>query len=200
MQKLQDLEGLKKEITDAAAAEVNTTIEKAEAAAREHLEAARQQGEKLQREILAAAKETAVEKRRRILSNAALAERKQILAAKQELLDQAFAATQQELGQLPLAEYQQVIRQLLGACATEDCTEVLIAPSEQERITQELVDTVVPKSKLMLVVTDAVEAGGFVLRGKNLEINCTLSTLVAQARERLTSEVAKVLFKEGSQQ
>lgn len=166
------------------------------------IEKARSEAEKSRRRILDKARATAEERRRRILTIAELEGRKAVLAAKEALLEEAFATALKNLRELDTPSYQQVIRSLLLRSVRTGSEEVVISPEDQDRLTPEFITSVNQEIRLRTRgkgLTLASErrplgGGGFVLRSGGVEINNSFAALLAMQREELEPEVAAVLF------
>mgnify|MGYP003192207116 CR=1 FL=1 len=103
-----------------------------------------------------------------------LACRQRVLAAKQQLIDEAFARTAQALTALPQAEYVD----LLASLAAENGSGDAKKPGAAFRLSEETRDT----------------GGGLVLRRGRVELNCSFTEKLRQLRQEESSAVAQLLF------
>ena len=141
-----------------------------------------------------------------------LACRQRVLAAKQQLIDEAFARTAQALAALPQADY----IDLLAALAAENGSgdeELLLSARDREAVT-EAVDVPVICGGGVGCAQDVVDAanarkpgasfhlsgetrdtgGGLVLRRGRVELNCSFTEKLRQLRQEESSAVARLLF------
>ncbi|MGI6575010.1 MAG: V-type ATP synthase subunit E [bacterium] len=158
--------------------------------------------EKMQRQSEAKAKAEAEERRRRILTIAELDGRKAVLAAKEEMLEEAFATALKQLQALDIPSYQAIIRPLLLASSETGSEEVIISPADVERITPEFIAGVNAELRAQgkgqgLTLSEEkrpLPGGGFILRAGGVEINNSFAALLKLQREELEPQVAAILF------
>lgn len=148
------------------------------------------------------AKIKSVEEKNKVLSAAKLQQRQDLLAEKQELIEETFRKALEEINKMQTGEYRKFIKRLLFK-AVEDGDEKVIISQGEKRITQKLLEEVNSKLKengkrgeLKLSPERRKMQGGFVLQKGRFEINCSLEESFASVREELASEVAKELFGE----
>ena len=142
----------------------------------------------------------AAEERERLSSSAAVECRKMELAAKQELLNEAFAVAVEELCHLPREKYLALIASLAAEVA-EGGEEMILSPQDASEIGPEVVllaNTALREAgkpgKLTLSAEPRSIPGGFILSHGDVELNCAFDTLVRLQREKLEKEVAAILF------
>ena len=140
------------------------------------------------------------ERRERLSSSAAVECRKMELAAKQELLNEAFAAAVEELCHLPREKYLALIASLAAEVA-EGGEKMILSPQDASEIGPEVVllaNTALREAgkpgKLTLSAEPRSIPGGFILSHGDVELNCAFDTLVRLQREKLEKEVAAILF------
>ena len=126
--------------------------------------------------------------------------RKMELAAKQELLNEAFAVAVEELCHLPREKYLALIASLAAEVA-EGGEEMILSPQDASEIGPEVVllaNTALREAgkpgKLTLSAEPRSIPGGFILSHGDVELNCAFDTLVRLQREKLEKEVAAILF------
>ena len=126
--------------------------------------------------------------------------RKMELAAKQELLNEAFAVAVEELCHLPREKYLALIASLAAEVA-EGGEEMILSPQDASEIGSEVVllaNTALREAgkpgKLTLSAEPRSIPGGFILSHGDVELNCAFDTLVRLQREKLEKEVAAILF------
>ena len=125
-----------------------------------------------------------------------LACRQRVLAAKQQLIDEAFARAAQALAALPQAEY----GDLLAALAAENGSgdeELLLSAHDRETVGAAVVDAANakrPGTAFRLSDETRDTGGGLVLRRDRVELNCSFTEKLRQLRQEESSAVAKLLF------
>ena len=125
-----------------------------------------------------------------------LACRQRVLAAKQQLIDEAFARAAQALAALPQADY----IDLLAALAAENGSgdeELLLSAHDRETVGAAVVDAANakrPGAAFRLSEETRDTGGGLVLRRGRVELNCSFTEKLRQLRQEESSAVAKLLF------
>ena len=125
-----------------------------------------------------------------------LACRQRVLAAKQQLIDEAFARTAQALAALPQADY----IDLLAALAAENGSgdeELLLSAHDRETVGAAVVDAANakrPGAAFRLSEETRDTGGGLVLRRDRVELNCSFTEKLRQLRQEESSAVAQLLF------
>ena len=168
-------------------------------------------------------KETA-ERLERLSSAAQMEKRKLALAAKQEVLGEAFDLALDKLCSLPEEDYIALLTRLAVEASETGKEQLIFSEADRARVGKQVViaaneclvkgvaDTkvgallgkVVNSTAAMVtgtgLLTLAQETrkmrGGFVMLDNDVEINCTFETLVRLQREKLEKQVAQVLFPE----
>ncbi|MBN2565082.1 MAG: V-type ATP synthase subunit E [Candidatus Eisenbacteria bacterium] len=146
------------------------------------------------------AEQHAAEERNRITTLARLSVRRELLDAKQALIDRVFNEAGTRIEKLSRDEYRTFIGGLLEEYVESGDEEVLIGEGET-RIDQPFLDSVGAKigrgKGLRLSDERRRIRGGFILRSGRVETNCVLETILRDAREKLETEIASVLFGDG---
>ena len=125
-----------------------------------------------------------------------LACRQRVLAAKQQLIDEAFARPAQALAALPQADY----IDLLAALAAENGSgdeELLLSARDREAVGAAVVDAAnarKPGASFHLSGETRDTGGGLVLRRGRVELNCSFTEKLRQLRQEESSAVARLLF------
>jgi vacuolar-type H+-ATPase subunit E/Vma4 len=137
------------------------------------------------------------EKKSRILATARMANAKELLAVKQQLLDELFKAFRDRLNSLPDNEYRDLMAGLMKKAVMHGDEEVLLGRDEH-RIDQKLVSEVNsslgPKGGLKLSAHRADCEKGFVLARGNVRTNVSVAVLIEQARTGIENKLAARLF------
>ena len=151
--------------------------------------------------ILERGKKAALERKERLANMAQMESKKDVLAAKQEMLDQVFEGALKTLVMLPSDEMVKLLAELAAKASISGTEEVIFAESDKDAIGAKVVEAanriLSGKGKNAgLVLSDKTAAiqGGFLLNDKNVEVNCAFETLVRLTRGTIAGQVAKVLF------
>ena len=125
-----------------------------------------------------------------------LACRQRVLAAKQQLIDEAFARTAQALAALPQAEYVDLLASLAAENGSGD-EELLLSAHDRETVGAAVVDAAnakKPGAAFRLSEETRDTRGGLVLRRDRVELNCSFTEKLRQLRQEESSAVAQLLF------
>ncbi|MCK4591578.1 MAG: V-type ATP synthase subunit E [Candidatus Latescibacteria bacterium] len=186
-----------------AQAEANKIIRQAEAEIAEIKKDAQDEIDLIEAEATKQAILQAEEEKERLISTAEMGLKQEFLREKQTLLDETFQRARDKVLTMRPEQYKELMGGLLIAAAESGDAEVIVAESDKDRITAELLEKVNQKlqaggkkGKLRLSAENRNIPGGFVLRKGRKEINCSLQTIFATARMELESEVAAILFAE----
>lgn len=146
-------------------------------------------------------KERAQEREENLVGAAHLEARKQTLAAKQSMVDKAFAIAQEQLLALSGQEYISFLARLAAASANSGTEQVILSPEDKaqygESVLKEANETLVSKGlpgSLTLADETRETGGGLILRDALTETNCTIETLLRLYRSELSAQVAATLF------
>lgn len=120
--------------------------------------------------------------------------RKMQLNAKQELIEESFGKALEKLQQLDIADYVKFIVSKLGDYRSEK-GEILLNKADFQRIGKALIEEL-RGTDLTVSEENADISGGFILRQGNISYNSSLEMLLEDAKEAMTSEIAKTLFGE----
>ena len=135
----------------------------------------------------------------RFVRNAKLNARKDILTAKQEAMDMAFAAAKAKLEAMDEDKYVAWLADM--ACEASDGSGELILSKRDAALGDKIVakanEALLAKGKKaeLTVSTETQDLdAGFVLRDGKLEVNCTLSAILDMKRKDIAAAVADMLF------
>jgi V/A-type H+-transporting ATPase subunit E len=127
--------------------------------------------------------------------------RKQLLSAKQSVLDDVFKEAFKTIRKLEKAEYIDFLSGMAFKTSLNGIDEIILSATDRESYGA---DIVAKANRLLessgknasLVLSDEVRDidGGLILRTGNIETNCTFDVLYDIARGELTTEVAGILF------
>lgn len=152
-------------------------------------------------DLLSRGEAAAQEQARRLVSAAGMASRQMTLAAKQEMLDEAFALALDKLTQLPAEEYVPLLAKLAAGAAATGREELILNPQDQANLGAKVVE----QANVLLAAAGRTASltlsrqtrpirGGVLLSDGTVEVNCALETLVRLSRDQATGEVSQLLF------
>jgi V/A-type H+-transporting ATPase subunit E len=192
---------LKKIKADAEEAARRIVAEGTEAAGKVESEG-HERADALRRELLSRAEQHAQEERNRITTLARLSARRELLNEKQALVDRVFSEAAARISEMGKKDYRGFILSFLKSTVETGDEEVLIGKDES-RIDQAFLDSAskeLGKGKGLKLSDERLPIdGGFVLRSGRVETNCALSTILRDAREKLETEVAAILFEDSGE-
>lgn len=125
-----------------------------------------------------------------------LACRQRVLAAKQQLIDEAFARTSQALTALPQAAYVDLLASLAAENGSGD-EELLLSKTDRDAVGAAVVEAAnakKPGAAFRLSEETRDTGGGLVLRRGRVELNCSFTEKLRQLRQEESSAVAQLLF------
>lgn len=190
-------------IKDDSAAEGDEIVAEARGIAEEKLGETRGRAEEVIRSRLDEAEKRAETVRVRTLALARLAARDALLGGKQAAAEHVFAKAAERLENLDAAAYAQLLERLLIERAS-DGEEVLPATADAKIIDAAFVERVngelakrAGKASVRLGGPTGEIARGFILKSGRILTNCSLESLVSDAREQLEADVYERLFGTG---
>jgi len=145
------------------------------------------------------AKEAADDKLRRMLATARMANAKQLLAAKGELLDAVFEKAKNAVDRLPDDQYLSLVTKLIKQAVETGDEEVIVGKNEQ-RITASFISKLNKelgsgfKGNLRLSDRRADISGGFILSRGKVQINAGTDVLIDSLRAEMETDLAQTLF------
>ena len=170
-----------------AKAKAEETAQRYEAQAKREAEALLERGEK-----------RAAEHEDRLVSTARLEAKKQVLASKQAVVEQAFDQALEQLLALPEQEYIDLLARLAVSAVTTGQEQVALSQKDRARYGKQIVtranDKLGEKGRLTLAGESRPIRGGLILVGDRVEVNCSFETLIRLQKESMTAQVAQILF------
>ncbi len=151
--------------------------------------------ERERRQLSERAQAAAQERYERLCSAAEMETRKLRLAARQQVLDEAYALALKQLCALPREDYLALLLRLLKNTASGG-EELVLSRADRDVIGETLVSRAEHELGLRLTLSDrcAPIRGGFLLSGRDYDVNCALETLLALSREKTERGAAEFLF------
>ena len=147
-------------------------------------------------ELAAKNEKAAAEREERLVSAAQMEARKVQLAAKQEMVEKAYIQALDKLCALPEEQYVAILADLLVKASSNGKEEAVFSPEDRERVGQAAVAKANELSGKQLRLSEETQPirGGFILKDKNVEVNCTFETLVRLQKAETAGAVAQKLF------
>ena len=147
-------------------------------------------------ELAAKNEKAAAEREERLVSAAQMEARKVQLAAKQEMLEKAYIQALDKLCALPEEQYVAILADLLVKASSNGQEEAVFSPEDRERVGEAAVAKANELSGKQLRLSEETQPirGGFILKDKNVEVNCTFETLVRLQKAETAGAVAQKLF------
>jgi len=192
---MNGIEKITQRIEADAQAEINAVLDAAKAEAAEIAAKYQAQADAEAADLNAKNERTAAEREERLVSAAQMDARKVQLAAKQAMVEKAYALALEKLCAMPEAQYTDVLADLLVKASATGSEEVVFSERDQV-VGKAAVEKANAASGKQLKVSEEKQAiaGGFILKDKNVEVNCTFETLVRLQKADTAGTVAKMLF------
>lgn len=129
-------------------------------------------------------------------SAAELAQRRAVLAAKQEIIGEAIESARQSIYKLPDSDYFALILKMISKFSLPQEGELLFSPADLGGCPPALRPrSRNPRTGKLTVSRETRDIdGGFVLSYGGIEENCSIEALFYAARERLQDRVQELLF------
>lgn len=147
-------------------------------------------------ELAAKNEKAAAEREERLVSAAQMEARKVQLAAKQEMVEKAYIQALDKLCALPEEQYVAILADLLVKASSNGKEEAVFSQEDRERVGEAAVAKANELSGKQLRLSEETQPirGGFILKDKNVEVNCTFETLVRLQKAETAGAVAQKLF------
>lgn len=182
---LKDAEAGKENILSAAEEEKNKILSKKVSSANE-----------IAQEILDKAEVEAKSKKERIISSAKLKVRNNKLAAKQEIIDEIFEKSIDELTKLSKKDFLNFVKNAISSMNLSGKQTLILNEEGLKFVDAAFIDELNRNVNAQITLSETAGnfKGGFILENNGIEINSTYEALVSSLRDELEFEVAKVLF------
>ncbi len=194
-------ERIKSKILEDAKAKAVVTEEQARQEAKEIMDKALADAAWKKDILLKKAETEGIEAYRRIISNAGLDGRKEVLKTRQDMVEAAFKKAMEKVVSMPDSEYQKFLEDMVVTAATKGSGEIMLSERDLKRIDKKFISNIntrLEKSgingKLTLSKETIQAAGGFKLKSGDVEINSTLEIIFEMIRPACEGDVVKVLF------
>lgn len=151
--------------------------------------------------LISKGKQDAENRADRLSHVAELESKKQILAAKQEMVSLAFERAVQMITELPENEYIALLVQLASGASRTGSEQVILSAGDRARFgktvcvkANEVLSAAGKPANLKLSEQTRNIRGGLILSSGDIEVNCSADALVMQLKNELSSKAAGVLF------
>ena len=187
--------------------EIDAALDQARAQAQEIEARYASQAEAQAEAIRRKGEQDAALRQERLVDVAKLEARKTLLAAKQDMVGQAFDLALKKLLALPDQEYIALLAKLAVAASRTGREQVIFSQKDRSRYGKQAVTMAnemlakkagprAAESAGMLTLAEEARpmAGGLILRDGRVETNCSFEVLIHLQRDALSAEVARALF------
>lgn len=192
---MNGLERITSRIEAEAQSEIDAILDAGKAEAERIVENWRAKIDAESRELAAKNEKAAAEREERLKSAAEMDERKTILAAKQEMVEAAYGLALDKLCAMQGDEKVKLLAELLTRASSTGTEEAVFSAADQADGAKAVEKANAASGKKLTLSKDAAPIrGGFILRDKNVEVNCAFETLVRLQKAETAGAVAKILF------
>ena len=193
---MNGIEKITQRIASDAQAEVDRILGDAREEAARITANYRAQADAEARDLEAKNERAAAEQEERLVNAAQMRARKVQLAAKQEMVEKAYIQALDKLCAMPQEQYVAILADLLVKASSNGKEEAVFSPEDRERVGEAAVAKANELSGKQLRLSDETQPirGGFILKDKNVEVNCTFETLVRLQKAETAGAVAQKLF------
>lgn len=192
---MNGLERITNRIEAEAKAEVNAILDAGMAEANRVVDGWRAKIDAEGRALAEKNAKAAAEREERLISAAEMDARKTILAAKQEMVDAAYARALDALCSLSGEAKIGLLASLLARASASGTEEAVFSAADRADGEKAVARANAETGKKLTLARDAAPIrGGFILRDRNVEVNCAFETLLRLQRTETAGAVAKLLF------
>jgi len=192
---MNGIERIKARIEADARLENDRILADAKAKAAEIAAAYKAQADTEAAELAAKGEKLAAEREERLVSAAQMEARKVQLAAKQAQVEKVYALALEKLCAMPAEQYLDILAELLEKASATGKEEVIFSEKDRD-VGKAAIEKANQRSGKQLKLAEETQkiSGGFILKDKNVEVNCTFETLVRLQKADTAGTVAKMLF------
>jgi V/A-type H+-transporting ATPase subunit E len=187
---------IKEKILRDAKSDGERTLQEAKNRATEILKDAKQRASEIEKqteEIATREKKKELERR---LSEARMENRKTLLKERRRIIDSVFEEAKERLLSLKKPDYIKFIAKMIKGEITKEPFTFILSEKDVKRFGKGIFTEILKKvggSDNASFETGTFE-GGCILRKKSYEFNATIDTVLERVKEKLESELSKVLF------
>jgi V/A-type H+-transporting ATPase subunit E len=187
-------------ILSASRAEADSIISSAHRKAQEIIAQASDKAQKDRENRIREARELFLNERLKNMALAKLESRKKILKARCDLIDLVFAKAMGELGNISTEDHRHLIHNLLNRFIPQNPCEIIVYEPEADlfsTILSSLWGEAFTRFCSMVKVSKPL-GGGFILRTKGLEFDCTYEQLIRERRIHWEHAISRILIPDNS--
>ena len=184
-------------ISGDAQAEIDAILDEARAEAAKITAKYEAQAKAEADEILKRGSAAAAEREERLASMAQMEGRKAELAAKQEVIEEAFELALKKLQALPEDQYVELLAGLAVKASVTGKETLIFSAKDCDTLGAKVVAAANAKlTNGALICSKETRSidGGFILSDGAVEVNCSFTTLVRLQKSEITGDVSRVLF------
>ena len=184
-------------ISGDAQAEIDAILDEARAEAAKITAKYEAQAKAEADEILKRGSAAAAEREDRLASMAQMEGRKAELAAKQEVIEEAFELALKKLQALPEDQYVELLAGLAVKASVTGKETLIFSAKDCDTVGAKVVAAANAKlTNGALICSKETRSidGGFILSDGAVEVNCSFTTLVRLQKSEITGDVSRVLF------
>ena len=193
---MNGIEKITQRIASDAQAEIDRILGEARDEAARITASYRAQADAEARDLEAKNERAAAEQEERLISAAQMKASRLQLAAKQEMVEKAYIQALDKLCAMPQEQYVAVLANLLVEASSNGREEAVFSKEDREQVGKAAVEKANQISGKQLHLSEETQPirGGFILKDKNVEVNCTFETLVRLQKAETAGAVVKTLF------
>ena len=193
---MNGIEKITQRIESDAQAEIDRILGEARDEAARITASYRAQADAEARDLEAKNERAAAEQEERLISAAQMKASRLQLAAKQEMVEKAYIQALDKLCAMPQEQYVAVLANLLVEASSNGREEAVFSKEDREQVGKAAVEKANQISGKQLRLSEETQPirGGFILKDKNVEVNCTFETLVRLQKAETAGAVVKKLF------
>ena len=193
---MNGIEKITQRIASDAQAEVDRILGDAREEAARITANYRAQADAEARDLEAKNEKAAAEQEKRLISAAQMKASRLQLAAKQEMVEKAYIQALDKLCAMPKEQYVDVLAKLLVEASSNGKEEAVFSKEDRGQVGKAAVEKANQLSGKQLRLSEETQPirGGFILKDKNVEVNCTFETLVRLQKAETAGAVVKTLF------
>ena len=137
------------------------------------------------------------DKRSRMLAAARMAAAKEILAVKRGMLDEVFKLTKQKIAAMPEGEYRAMMQSVMKRAVETGGEEVVVGRNENRidgSLLSEVNSQLGGRGNLKIAGQKGIFDHGFMLVRGKIRVNCSIDTLLEEAKGAMETEVAGMVL------
>lgn len=196
---MEGIKRIKERILEEARGEARKITNEAEENARKITDQAGDEAEQKKEILLEKGKKEAETRKARLISMAELEMKKELLAIKQELMEEAFQKTMERLKNMDKREYEEnLIKMILDAIKTGE-EEIILSRFDHDKLSPDFLKRLNSSKEglgLKLSPEEGEFTGGFILKSKGIETNNSFESIIRMEKDDIEAQIATILFRD----